>query len=119
MCQSHAYWLTSRSVERRNIGPVEHHAPFQVVQQICRALGEQAARGEARAVRDYQTLLVEAAVREKIARLSALERFQLALGAGAKPGDFFSAGQLNAGGQRFLADEIGHVILPRLKELKF
>jgi hypothetical protein len=82
-------------------------------------VGEQAVRGQSGAVRDYQTLLVEAAVREKIPRISALDRFEIALRAGSRIEDFFSEGRLNPRGHKFVADEIGHVIVPRLKELKF
>ena len=114
----------TRRVSAREFTELARQLRDEVEAEKCKLIlfpiaGERALRGEAGAVRDYQTLLVEAAVREKIPRISALDRFEIALRAGSRIEDFFSAGRLNLHGHKFLADEIGHVIVPRLKELKF
>jgi hypothetical protein len=79
--------------------------------------GEKALRGKSAAVRGYQTMLLDIALKLKIARLSALELFDKALAGGARVEDFYTDGRLNEGGQRFLARELGKVLLPRLSEL--
>jgi len=81
--------------------------------------GEAAVRGHSGVVRDYQTLLVNAAAREKIPKLSALERFEAAIAGGAEATEFFSSGQLSERGHAFLAGELGRDLVPRLAELKF
>jgi hypothetical protein len=80
--------------------------------------GENAVRAPSSAVRDYQALLLESAKQNKIARLSVLELFDEALLTGARVEDFYGAGLLSEGGHRFLAREIGKVLVHRLSELK-
>lgn len=79
---------------------------------------EHTLRGTARSVRDYQALALETARQHRIPRLSALELFDGELQGGARVEDFFEAGRLSAGGQRFLASKLSKSILPWLPDLK-